>query len=76
VEAAFKKDQGTDVYGYMAQLWDQVVGDQKYDARTTADHMKSQALAQGKSESEAQAAYDKVMSGFENGPWGGDNPYR
>lgn len=76
VEAAFRKDHGSDTHGYLADLWDQVVGDHKYDARTQAEAAKSRMLAQGKSESEAQAAYDAQMEDFENSPWGGENPYR
>lgn len=76
VEAVFKKDHGSDVHGYLADLWVQVAGDQKYDARHKAETTKSRLLAQGKSESEAQAAYDAEMEYFAHGPWGGDNPYR
>lgn len=67
VHAAFKKDQGVDVYAYLADMWDQYKGDMEYDARQSMQAMQ----AQGK-----DVPADYIQKYLNQHGFGHSNPYR
>lgn len=67
ITVAFKKEHGTDMYSYLADMWDQYKGDMEYDAQQSMKSMQAQGQ---------DVPADYVQKYLDQHGFGHRNPYR